>query len=85
MRVAAQHLVPQPGRDVVDVELTGLGRDRGVQVDLEQYVAELLTQVRGVTGLDRLEGLVGLLERGARAGCDGSGRPSRRTRRGDGA
>ena len=44
----------------------GLLGDRRVEVDLQQQVAELLTQVLGVAGVDRLEGLVRLLEQVAR-------------------
>ena len=41
--------------------------DPGVEVDLQQQVAELLAQVVGVAGLDRFEGLVGLLDEVGRA------------------
>ena len=66
VRVAAVHLLGDAAGDVVEGEGAGLLGDHGVEVDLQQQVAELLAQVVPVTGLvagvDRLEGLVGLLE-----------------------
>ena len=49
---------------VVDREPVGLGLggDAGVEVDLQQQVAELLAQMHVVAGVDGLEGLVALLE-----------------------
>ena len=66
VRVAAVHLLDDVAGHVVDGELAGLLGDHGVEVDLEQQVAELLAQVRHVAGVDRLERLVGLLEQVAR-------------------
>ena len=43
------------------VNSPGLLGDHRVEVDLQQQVAELLAQVVGVAGVDRLEGLGGLL------------------------
>ncbi len=67
VRVPVHQLVHDAGGDVVDGEAAGLLRgDPGVEVDLEQQVAELLAQV-GVLRwvlepLDGLDRLVGLLE-----------------------
>src|SRR5690242_17192955 len=55
--IAADHLVAEASRHVVDVELAGLGCDGGVQVDLEQHVAQLVADAGGVAGLDRLDDL----------------------------
>ena len=66
VRVAADHLLLEPARHVLDVELARLGGDRGVQVDLQQHVAQLFAEVLGAASvLERLDGLdrlVGLLE-----------------------
>ena len=62
--------------DVVEGEVAGLLGDHRVEVDLQQQVAELLAQVLGVTGVDRLEGLVGLLEQVAGQGPVGLPAPS---------
>ena len=54
-----------PVRDVVDSEpgsVVALGRDAGVEHDLQQDVPELLAQALLVTGLESLQGLVRLLE-----------------------
>ena len=68
VRVPADELRHDPGGDVVDAERAFrvlLGHP-GVEDDLQQQVAELLTQVvavaRRLQALDRLEHLVGLLE-----------------------
>ena len=50
------------GLDVGQVEDTGLGRQLGVEDDLEQQVAELLGELRRGAGLERVVDLVGLLE-----------------------
>ena len=50
VRVAPDHLLHQAPGDVLDVELARLGGDRGMQVDLQQHVAELLAQMVGVAG-----------------------------------
>ena len=55
------HLLRDPAGHVVEGELAGLLRDHGVEVDLEQQVAELLAQVLAVAGVDRLERLGRLL------------------------
>ncbi len=81
VRVPAHELVDDVASHVVDGEALGiLGGDAGVEVHLQQQVAELLAQVgvldcspRGpvVEGLDRLERLVGLLEQVLREGAVG--------------
>jgi hypothetical protein len=59
-------LVPQPRGHVVDVEATGtkigLGGDPRVEQHLQEDIAELLEQRVRIAELDRVEGLVGLLE-----------------------
>src|SRR5690606_2359441 len=67
--VPAHHLLDDAAGDVLDVErvLGALLRQPGVEVDLEQQVAQLLAQVAGsavrlVEMLDRLDDLVALLD-----------------------
>ena len=63
MGVAGHQLRRDAGGDVVDrprLARVLLG-DPGVEHDLQQHVAELLAHRRAVTGLDRLDRLVGLL------------------------
>ncbi len=55
-------LLDQPLRDVVHVPPALVCRDLGVERDLEQQIAELVTDRVGVLGVDRLEELVRLLE-----------------------
>ena len=66
VRVAPVHLGGDVAGHVVDGEGAALLGDHGVEVDLQQQVAQLLAQVRPVTrrvtAVDRLERLVGLLE-----------------------
>ena len=63
VRVTVDHLGAHVDRDITDVEAAVLlHRDRAVHEHLEQQVAELLAQRRGVGGVDRLEHLVGFLE-----------------------
>ena len=61
VRVAAVHLLADAARDVVEGELARLLGDDRVEVDLQQKVAELLAEVVGVAGVDRLDRLGGLL------------------------
>ena len=67
VRVAAVHLLDDVAGHVVDREVAGTPRRwRGVEVDLEQQVTELLAQVLLDRGVDRLELFVGLLEQVSR-------------------
>ncbi len=64
VRVTADELVDDVAGHVVHRPRLGLVLlgDPGVEHHLKQQVAELLAEVVAVPGLDRLEGLVGLLE-----------------------
>ena len=62
MRVARDELVRDRVRDVGELELALLLRELGLEHDLEQEVAELLTVLARVARVDRLEHLVRLLE-----------------------
>jgi hypothetical protein len=63
VRVPGDQLVRDPGGDVVEIETVRvLGCDLGMEDHLEQQVAELLAQMSTIAGLDRLDGLGGLLD-----------------------
>ena len=62
VRVAADDLGRDRGLDVGQVEDAGLGRQLGVEDDLEQQVAELPGELRRGARLERVVDLVGLLE-----------------------
>ncbi len=66
MRVPADHLVPGTGGDVLEVEAPVRRRQSGVQHDLVEHVAEFLAQFLVVTGVDRVDELVRLLDGVAR-------------------
>src|SRR4029450_2507090 len=51
VRMAADHLVTQPGEQIGHRELTALGADLGVEHHLEEQVAELLAKPLDVFGL----------------------------------
>src|SRR5262249_54948758 len=59
---AADHLLGQRCRDLVEVEGTLLLGHAGMEHDLEEQVAELLLERRHVLALDRVGDLVGLLD-----------------------
>jgi hypothetical protein len=62
MRMPAHDLGRDGRLDVGQVEDTGLGRELGVEHDLQEQVAELAGQRRSGPGLQRVVDLVGLLE-----------------------
>ena len=62
MRVTAHHLVDEAAQEGGHGEFADLLGQARVKDDLEQEVAELFLERAWVTGLDRLEDLVGLLE-----------------------
>ncbi len=66
MGMAADKLLGEAGRHVVDVPgrraAGALGRDPGVEQHLHEHIAELLAQLGVVAVLDRLKRLVGLLQ-----------------------
>ena len=62
MRVAADDLGRDRGVDVGQVEDALLGRELGVEDDLEEEVAELLGERRRRARAERVVDLVGLLE-----------------------
>jgi hypothetical protein len=55
------HLVRDAAGDVVQGEVTALLGDHGMEVHLQQQVAELFAQVVRIAVVDRLEGLGRLL------------------------
>ena len=61
-RCTSLSTMPPATSSMVEAASSRLRGDAGVEVHLEQQVAELLAQVARVAGLDRLERLVGLLE-----------------------
>ena len=66
--VAPAHLFGDGAGDVVEIECAALAGELGVEDDLEQQVAQLVTESREVAARDRVGGLVGFFDR---AGGDG--------------
>ncbi len=62
MRVAPDDLGADSAVHVRQVELARFGRELGVQDDLQEHVTKLLRKIRRGAALDRVDGLVGLLE-----------------------
>ena len=62
VRMAADELLVELAHHVLDGERMRVRCDLGVQHHLHEHVAELLAQMRGVTRLDAVDGLVGLLD-----------------------
>jgi hypothetical protein len=67
--MTVDQLLDQPLGDVVDVPSAFVGRDLGVEGDLQQEIAELITHGSVVVGVDRRQELVGLLQEMAREGA----------------
>src|SRR5262245_45589525 len=69
MRMPADELLADRLRDGVEIEAAFRPSDIGVEDHLQQEVAEFLAQIRVVTGIDRGDDLVSLLqESGAKRG-----------------
>ena len=64
--MAPQQLVADRGDDIGEREIPGLVRDLRVERDLQQQVAEFVAQVRMIAAVDRIDDLVGLLDRARR-------------------
>ena len=62
MGVTAHELVDDRRGDVGDREPAGLGRELGLEDDLQEEIAELVTERIGVAALDRLDDLVGFFD-----------------------
>ena len=62
MGVAADQFVDYGLADLLDGEAAFLGRDLGVEDDLQQHVAQFAAQLVVVAGVDGLQRLVGLFE-----------------------
>jgi hypothetical protein len=67
--MTVDQLPDQSVGDVVDVPSAFVGRDLGVESDLQQEIAELVTHGSVVIGVDRRQELVGLLQEMAREGA----------------
>ena len=63
MRMTVDQLLDQALRDVVDVPATLVGRQLRVEHHLQQHVAQFVPHRVVVVGLDRLQELVGLLQK----------------------
>src|SRR5579862_516014 len=62
MRMTGLHLLNKPTRHVVEVEGVALFCNYGVEEDLEQKIAQLLSQLDVVPGLEGLVDLVRFLD-----------------------
>src|SRR6185503_7851181 len=60
--MAPRHLLGDAARDVANREFAALREDPGEKDDLEQEIAELLAQGRGLAVVDRVDDLMRLLE-----------------------
>ena len=61
MRMAADELLGESVRHLVEIKGSGLAGDLGVQHGLQQDVAEFIANLRGIAATDGLGHLVGLL------------------------
>ena len=62
VRMAADHLVGDPARDVVEIELTRFLGHAGMEDHLQEEIAELVLERLGLAALGRLGDLVGFLD-----------------------
>ena len=63
VRVPANELLVHGARDVVEIALPLLLEQQREEEDLEEQVAELVAQLRGLVGERRVRDLVGLFDR----------------------
>ena len=62
MRVPVDELLAGRVRNIVNIEMPGLAFNIRVEQHLHEHIAQLFLQVRRITGVDGLTGLIRLLQ-----------------------